>query len=193
MVVHVEPATQTGFVVSFPRDTWVDDPGSRREPLNAAFELGGPSLDPDVRRRTSTCRSQHYLEVDFQGFQKIVDTIGAREHLLPDAGARQLLRAVPATPAAASSTATQALAYVRARTTIRVTVRPRPTQATGARIPLQRPRPHPAPAVLPAQPRPDGARSRRRRQPGHRGRAARQHLQLAVEGPEPRAGTTSRR
>src|SRR5277367_1181085 len=42
MVVHVVPSLGTAYVVSFPRDTYVNIPGYGMNKLNAAFAFGGP-------------------------------------------------------------------------------------------------------------------------------------------------------
>ena len=115
MVVHVEPASKTGFVVSFPRDTWVTIPGHGDDRLNAALELGGPSLLIQTITENFNVPITHYLEVDIEGFQNIVNTIGgvkiyfptpARDAFSglnqPEAGCREL-------------DGGQALTYVRAR------------------------------------------------------------------------------
>ena len=115
MVVHVEPASKTGFVVSFPRDTWVTIPGHGEDRLNAALELGGPSLLIQTITTNFNVPITHYLEVDIEGFQNIVNTIGgvkiyfptpARDSFSglnqPEAGCREL-------------DGGQALTYVRAR------------------------------------------------------------------------------
>ena len=66
------------MLVSFPRDLIVEIPGHGRNLLNSAFAFGGPGArDPDARSRTSRrLQINHYLEVDFRGFKKIVDAIG---------------------------------------------------------------------------------------------------------------------
>ncbi len=115
MVVHVDPETETGFVVSFPRDTWVQIPGHDSDRLNAAYGLGGPQLVIETLRENFSIDIHHYLEVDFDGFREIVDTIGgvdiqfnapARDEFsnldVPDAGCREL-------------DGNQALAYARSR------------------------------------------------------------------------------
>jgi LCP family protein required for cell wall assembly len=115
MVVHVEPDSKTGFVVSFPRDTWVTIPGHGEDRLNAALELGGPSLLIQTITANFNVPITHYLEIDIEGFQNIVNTIGgvkiyfptpARDSFSglnqPDAGCREL-------------DGGQALTYVRAR------------------------------------------------------------------------------
>src|SRR5262249_43198158 len=76
MVVHLVPAQGTAFVVSFPRDTYVTIPGHDRNLLNAAYAFGGPALLIRTFKEDFGVKIQHYLSVDFAGFQKIVDAIG---------------------------------------------------------------------------------------------------------------------
>ena len=115
MVVHVDPDAAAGFVVSFPRDLWVDIPGHGEGRLNSAIGYGDVSLIVDTINENFHIPINHYLEVDFAGFQKIVDTIGsvkiwfptpAKDEVsalnIPEAGCRALNGA-------------DALAYVRAR------------------------------------------------------------------------------
>jgi polyisoprenyl-teichoic acid--peptidoglycan teichoic acid transferase len=115
MIVHVEPAAKRGFVVSLPRDTWVEVPGHGENRLNTALELGGPSLLIETITTNFAVPITHFLEIDIEGFQSIVNTIGgvqiyfptpARDSLSgldqPEAGCREL-------------DGGQALTYVRAR------------------------------------------------------------------------------
>lgn len=103
MVVHVEPRSRTGFVVSFPRDLRVEIPDHGTSRINAAYGLGGPELVIETLRENFSIPIHHYLEVDFDGFREIVETIGgvdiwfptpARDELsglhVPDAGCREL-------------------------------------------------------------------------------------------------------
>jgi LCP family protein required for cell wall assembly len=78
MILHIEPATHTGTVVSFPRDLVVEIPGySGHHLLNAAYSFGGPSLAiKTIEKNFPPIKINHYLEVDFRGFKKIVDAIG---------------------------------------------------------------------------------------------------------------------
>jgi LCP family protein required for cell wall assembly len=76
MVVHVVPELGTAFVVSFPRDTYVAIPGHGHDKLNAAFAFGGPALTIQTFKDDFGIPIQHYLSVNFIGFQKIVDAIG---------------------------------------------------------------------------------------------------------------------
>jgi len=76
MIVHTEPERGTAFVVSFPRDTDVEIEGHGRDKLNAAFAYGGPALTIKTFRKDFGIPIQHFLAVNFEGFRKIVDSIG---------------------------------------------------------------------------------------------------------------------
>ena len=114
MVAHVDGRKGTGFLVSFPRDLWVDIPGMGEAKINAAFN-GGPQRLIETIEKNFDIPISHYLEVDFAGFRSIVDTIGtvpvwfptpARDQYsgldIPEAGCHRL-------------DGEQALSYVRSR------------------------------------------------------------------------------
>lgn len=76
MVLHVEPSAQRTFVVSFPRDLWVDIPGVGNSKINAAFN-DGPDKTIETLRSNFGIEINHYLEVDFKSFRGIVNSIGS--------------------------------------------------------------------------------------------------------------------
>lgn len=73
MVLHANG--DHSFAVSFPRDLWVDIPGKGSAKLNAAFN-DGPQKVVDTLATDFNVPVNHYLEVDFATFEKIVDAIG---------------------------------------------------------------------------------------------------------------------
>jgi LCP family protein required for cell wall assembly len=75
MVIHVDPAQKTGFLVSFPRDLVVNIPGLGQSKINAAFNEG-PQRVVDTLQQNFNVPIHHYLEVDFQSFKGIVDAMG---------------------------------------------------------------------------------------------------------------------
>jgi LCP family protein required for cell wall assembly len=75
MVIHVDPAQKTGFLVSFPRDLAVDVPGLGQSKINAAFNEG-PQRVVDTFQQNFNVPIHHYIEVDFQSFKGIVDAMG---------------------------------------------------------------------------------------------------------------------
>ncbi|MEV6790733.1 LCP family protein [Streptomyces sp. NPDC051320] len=87
MVVHVYQGHKKASVVSIPRDTLIDRPdctdskggtvsGAHQAMFNTAYESGGPACAVKTVEQMSGIRMDHYLEVDFSGFQKLIDDLG---------------------------------------------------------------------------------------------------------------------
>jgi LCP family protein required for cell wall assembly len=83
MILHVEPDEKSGLLVSFPRDLLVDIPGHGRNQLNAAYSLGSAPLLIDTIKENFDIPIHHYLEVNFLGFERIVDAIGGVKIYFP--------------------------------------------------------------------------------------------------------------
>jgi LCP family protein required for cell wall assembly len=90
MVVHVYEGHKKASVVSIPRDTLVDRPqcadgegktvsGEKRAMFNTAYEVGGPACAVKTIEKMSGIRMDHYIEVDFTGFKKLIDELGGVE------------------------------------------------------------------------------------------------------------------
>jgi LCP family protein required for cell wall assembly len=114
MVVHVEPGFRRSFVVSFPRDLWVDIPGTGEAKINAAFN-DGPQKLIDTLQADFGIPINHYLSVDFATFEGVVDAVGRVPVYLP-AEARDFKTgfSVP-NPGCHQLDGKQALQYVRSR------------------------------------------------------------------------------
>ncbi|MYW63096.1 LytR family transcriptional regulator [Streptomyces sp. SID8379] len=86
MVLHVDKTHKKASVVSIPRDTLVQRPscdqphGGTVPPeqamFNSSYALGGPACTVKTVEKMSGLRMDHYLEVDFKGFQKLIDELG---------------------------------------------------------------------------------------------------------------------
>jgi len=76
MVLHVDPAVRIPLLVSFPRDLIVNIPGHGTGQLNAAFAYGGANLLIKTLTTEFGFPINHYLLVDFSGFEQIVNAIG---------------------------------------------------------------------------------------------------------------------
>lgn len=87
MIVHVDEGHKSASVVSVPRDTIVERPdcedddgaavdGERRAMFNTAYEVGGPACAVKTVEKMSGIRMDHYIEVDFTGFTKLIDDLG---------------------------------------------------------------------------------------------------------------------
>lgn len=76
IVARVEPASDQIELLSFPRDLMVDIAGSdRRDRINAAYGEGRSVLIDTIGENFGI-EVNHYVEVDFVGFERLVDAIG---------------------------------------------------------------------------------------------------------------------
>jgi LCP family protein required for cell wall assembly len=83
MLVHIPANHASAQVVSLPRDSWVDIPGHGMNKINAAYGLGGPRLMVATVERVTGLVVNDYVEVDFLGFVKAINTLGGVNICLP--------------------------------------------------------------------------------------------------------------
>ncbi len=81
MILHVDPGEQTAELLSLQRDLWVTIAGQgTRQRINTALALGGEGTSgPEILIRTIEenfdIPIHHYLEIDFAGFQGLIEAI----------------------------------------------------------------------------------------------------------------------
>ncbi len=75
MVAHVIPG-EGGQLLSLPRDLKVAIPGNGTNRINAAFVFGGPDLLVQTIQDNFKIPIHHYVEIDFGGFARVVDSLG---------------------------------------------------------------------------------------------------------------------
>ncbi len=83
MLARVDPGQKKAAIISIPRDTLVDIPGSGKQKINAALAIGGPSLAVQTVSKMAGVPISHYAEVDFDGFASVVDALGGIEVDVP--------------------------------------------------------------------------------------------------------------
>ncbi|MFC1412150.1 LCP family protein [Streptacidiphilus sp. N1-12] len=88
MVIHVNQAHDHADIVSIPRDTLVSRPAcvsaqgggtvaaSDSAMFNSAYEVGGPACAVKTVELMTGLRMDHYVELDFSGFAKLIDALG---------------------------------------------------------------------------------------------------------------------
>ena len=87
MVVHIDAGRRKATVVSIPRDTLVTRPscplasgGSTSVAygamFNSAYSVGGAVCAVKTVESITDVRMDHYLEIDFSGFARLVDALG---------------------------------------------------------------------------------------------------------------------
>ncbi len=126
IIAHLDEASGQIALLSLPRDLWVTIAGSDRERrINAAYDVGGAAALVDTIEENLEIPINHYVNVDFAGFQGLVSAVGSVDVVF-DTPARDW--DVTATPEPRSRTGfivespgchslgpEQALAYVRSR------------------------------------------------------------------------------
>lgn len=76
MLVALRETEKKAVVISIPRDTRVELPGHGYGKINAAHAYGGPSMAIDVVKDLLGMEVHHFVSLDFDGFQRIIDAIG---------------------------------------------------------------------------------------------------------------------
>ena len=124
LLVHISKARDNAVIISLPRDTLATIPSHAdskgkiipqvRSKLNSAFAWGGAPLLIQTIESMTNVRIDHYIEINFVGFTRMVDALGGIEvctkvdindpksHLVLSAGTHDL-------------NGLQALKYVRTR------------------------------------------------------------------------------
>ena len=75
MILRVEPKTQQASLLSLPRDLWVDIAGGGQGRINTALALGGPERLIQTINQDFGIPINHYVMIDFQGFEALVKAI----------------------------------------------------------------------------------------------------------------------
>jgi LCP family protein required for cell wall assembly len=76
MLLHLPADRKKAYVISFPRDSWVEIPGYGKQKINAAFSFGGPKLLIETMESVTGIRVDHYGAIDFEGFKSMTDALG---------------------------------------------------------------------------------------------------------------------
>ncbi len=125
ILAHLYGSSDKAQLISFPRDSWVPIPEhvnpttgkvvpERTTKLNVAFFEGGPPLLIQTIEQLTDLQIDHYMEIDFDGFQKMVNTLGGVEVCL-SAPAKEGLSGIDLPAGRQTIKGDQALAFVRQR------------------------------------------------------------------------------
>src|SRR3972149_11141260 len=76
ILAHLSPREKEGTLIFIPRDFRVKIPGMSYNKINAAYAYGGPSLTIETVEALTGFDINHYVQIDFQGFEKMVDVLG---------------------------------------------------------------------------------------------------------------------
>lgn len=85
MAVYVDTENKTVRLVSIPRDTLVEIPGTEEKTkINHAYAYGGVDLALETLRRNFGIAADYYIDIDFDGFAGVIDTIGGVDFNVPE-------------------------------------------------------------------------------------------------------------
>lgn len=76
MVLHISGDRKNAYLISFPRDMWVDIPGHGTAKINAAFSYGGAPLAIQTLQQLTNVKMDHAVQIDFNSFVGLIDEIG---------------------------------------------------------------------------------------------------------------------
>jgi LCP family protein required for cell wall assembly len=125
ILAHLYGDADQAQLVSFPRDAWVPIPShvspdsgdvvpAHEGKLNSAFFEGGPALLIDTIQDLTGVYVDHYMQIDFDGFQAMVDQLDGVEVCLPEA-AKEKDSGIDLPAGRQVIQGEQALAFVRQR------------------------------------------------------------------------------
>jgi LCP family protein required for cell wall assembly len=115
MVIRLDPATKRSAVLSFPRDLWVKIPGHGTQRINGAYRQNDPQLLIDTIKAEFDLNIDHFIQIDFCAFQRLVKAVGGVSVPLPYPVRDGTIGLEVLTAGCHSFNGDEALKYVRSR------------------------------------------------------------------------------
>ena len=76
MIVSIDPKLDKAAIISIPRDTKVEMPGTDNDKICVANVIGGPEYAVKMVEKLTNTKLDYYVELDFKGFKEVVDILG---------------------------------------------------------------------------------------------------------------------
>ncbi|MEO7586861.1 MAG: LCP family protein [Arachnia sp.] len=76
MVMHIPGNRGDAYLISLPRDYWVEIPGHGTAKINAAYSYGGPALTVETVEQLLDIPIDHTAIINFEGFIRVIDALG---------------------------------------------------------------------------------------------------------------------
>lgn len=118
MLITIDTEDRTVTMTSFLRDMYVQIPGTYPNRINVPYALEGHKLLFDTMELNFGIRPHHYMEVDFEGFEEVVELVGGVDMELTEIEANYLNRTNPGFKLKTGKNhlnGAETLAYVRIR------------------------------------------------------------------------------
>ena len=115
LLLHLEPGTRTASLMSVPRDLWVTIPGKgTKQRINTTFDVG-PGLLVRAIHDDLGIAVDHFVQVDFQSFRRVVDAVGGVKVYFPTPARDAFSGLNITTPGCYGMSGDMALSFVRSR------------------------------------------------------------------------------
>jgi LCP family protein required for cell wall assembly len=114
MIMRVDPVAHRAAVLSFPRDLWVAVPGHGKQRINSTYVPNDYSLLAQTIADNFGITVDHYLQIDFCAFKRIIDAVGGVAVPFP-AAVRDRNVGLDIAAGCHVFSGDEALAYVRSR------------------------------------------------------------------------------
>lgn len=75
-ILHLQGDRKAAYLISIPRDSWVDIPGRGTAKINAAYSWGGAALTVQTVEQLLDVPMDHTVIIDFEGFTHVIDALG---------------------------------------------------------------------------------------------------------------------
>jgi LCP family protein required for cell wall assembly len=116
MVLRIDPSTKRAWILSLPRDLYVPIAGAGSSGrINTALAIGGPGMLVGTIKADFGITINHYVQVDFAGFEQLVDTLGGVPIYFDKAGRDTHSGLPPTGPGCVTLDGNHALEFVRSR------------------------------------------------------------------------------
>ncbi|HEX8580749.1 MAG TPA: LCP family protein [Acidimicrobiales bacterium] len=117
MVLRVDPGSSRAQLLSILRDLWVPITctGGEEQRVNTALEAGGAQCLVETVERALDIPINHYVQVDWLGFQRIVDAVDGVPIYFPNPVRDRNSGLLIETPGCVTLDPNQALAFARSR------------------------------------------------------------------------------
>lgn len=75
-LLHIPGSRDAAYLLSIPRDSWVDIPGHDKGKINWAYSFGGPALTVETLESLLDVPMDHTVIINFDGFKNVIDALG---------------------------------------------------------------------------------------------------------------------
>jgi LCP family protein required for cell wall assembly len=116
MILRIDPSSHQAWIMSLQRDLYVPIAGTGSSGrINTALSIGGPGKLVETIKQDFGITINHYVQVNFAGFEQLVDALGGVAIYFPQAGRDTHSGLAPTGPGCVTLDGEHALEFARSR------------------------------------------------------------------------------